>query len=177
MINNTTIMTNSKFKNFKIKANLGFLGIEGFWEIDQTQRNAAWEIYIELITRVTVVELKDNEGLLREALSSFYALFDLTRNILKKYGPGIATPSQPTDTTLGHIAVAVLNKVLRPLLAQWHPILKEHEDKRSKNISVPDHEREWSHAQELRQEIRNIQEQLVEYANVLAQVSGVSKLH
>ena len=170
-------MASSKFKNFKVKVNLGFLGIETQWEVDETQRKAAWEIYVELITRVTVVELKDNEGLLREALSSFYSLFETTRGILKKHGPGIATPSEPNDTTLGHIAVGVLNRVLRPLLAQWHPRLKEHEDQRPRNISIPDHERAWEFSPTLRQEIRIIQNQLVEYANVLAEVSGVSKLH
>lgn len=170
-------MTSSKFKNFKVRVNLGFLGIEGQWEIDQIQRNAAWEIYVELITRVTVVELKDNEGLIREAFNSFYSLFETTRNILKKHGPDIATPTQPEDTTLGHIAVAVLNKVIRPLLAKWHPILKEYEDKRPKNKSIPEHEQKWEHAAELRGEIRNIQQQLVKYADVLAEVSGVSKLH
>ena len=170
-------MATAKFNTFKIKVNLPFLDIEGNWEIDEIQRKAAWEIYVELITRVTTVELKADEGLLREALSSFYSVFGTTRDILKKYGPTIASPSNPNDTTLGHIAVAVLNKVLRPLLAKWHPILLDYENKRQKDISITDHERNWEFAEELRSEINNVRTKLVEYANVLAEVSGVSKLH
>jgi len=114
-------MAEATFDQFKIKVNLGFLGIEGNWKIDEVQRNAAWEIYVELVTRVTVQELREDEGLLREALSSFYSLFQTTRDILKKYGPSIASMGKKSDTTLGHVAVGVLNQVLRPVLAKWHP--------------------------------------------------------
>ncbi|MCB0540606.1 MAG: hypothetical protein KDE33_24025, partial [Bacteroidetes bacterium] len=82
-------MANAKFKGFSIKVNLPFLDIEGEWEVDEQQRQAAWDIYVELVTRVTVQELKEDEGLLREALTSFYSLFQTTRDILKKYGPSI----------------------------------------------------------------------------------------
>ncbi len=170
-------MTSAKFKGFKVKVALPFLDIEGDWEIDEIQRKAAWEIYVELITRVTVQELKPEEGLLREALSSFYSLFETTRNVLKKYGPAIAAPANPKDTTLGHIAVGILNKVLRPLLTKWHPILKDYEDKKPESISVTEHERKWGQADALRKEITKIQQQLTSYADVLAEVSGVSKLH
>ena len=176
-ITNLLVMAVAKFTGFKIKVNLPFLGIEGNWEIDEIQRKAAWEIYVELVTRVTVQELKDDEGLLREALSSFYSIFGTTRDILKKYGPSIAAPGSPDDTTLGHIAVGVLNKVLRPLLARWHPILKDYEDMRPPNVSVTEYERNWPQAAALRAEIGNVRTQLQEYADVLAEVSGVSKLH
>lgn len=170
-------MANAQFTGFKVSVNLPFLGISGEWKVDEKQRDAAWEIYVELVTRVTIQELKEDEGLLREALTSFYSLFQTTRDILKKYGPSIANPTQDDDTTLGHIAVAVLNKVLRPLLAKWHPILKDYEDRRPKDVSVTAHERKWERANELRAAIADVRGQLVEYADVLAEVSGVSRLH
>lgn len=170
-------MAEAKFKSFKIGVKLPFLEIEGNWEVDEIQRKAAWEIYVELVTRVTVVELKQEEGLMREALSSFYSLFATTREILKKYGPSIAAPAQPQDTTLGHIAVGVLNKVLRPVLAHWHPLLKDYEDKRPVQVSVTEHERNWEKGAGLRQELENARKKLIAYADLLAEVSGVSKLH
>lgn len=170
-------MATAKFNNFKIAVKLPFLGIEGNWEIDETQRNAAWEIYVELVTRVTTVDLKPEEGILREALTSFYSVFGTTRDILKKYGPVIATPGQKEDTTLGHIAVNVLNKVLRPLLAKWHPILADYENHRPPGVSITEHERKWALAGELRAEINHIKNQLLQYADVLAKVSQVSPLH
>ncbi len=166
-------MATATFKGIE----LSFLGLKGKWEVDDQQRNAAWEIYIELVTRVTVVELKKEEGIIREALNSYYSLFNTTREILKKYGPAIAIPGKKSDMTLGHVAVGVLNKVLRPLLAKWHPILQNYENQRPKNLSVSEHERKWERADELRAEIDKVRKNLIKYADVLAEVSEVSKLH
>ncbi len=168
-------MADTIFKSFKIS--IPFLGLEGEWEVDDLQRKAAWEIYVELVTRVTVVELKPDEGILREALNSFYSLFNTTREILKRYGPTIAVAAKPEEMTLGHVAVGVLNKVLRPLLAKWHPILENYEKQRLENISVSDHERQWEQAATLRAEIESVRQKLTTYADVLAKVSEVSKLH
>lgn len=168
-------MATATFKSFKIK--IPFLGLEGNWEVDDQQRKAAWEIYVELVTRVTVVELKPDEGIIREAMNSYYALFNITREILKRYGPSIALGSQQSELTLGHVAVGVLNKVLRPLLAKWHPILEEYERQRPKDSSVAAHERQWEHAATLRAEIEKVRQTMITYADVLAEVSDVSKLH
>ncbi len=170
-------MAKVKFNNFDINVNLGFLGITGKWAVDETQRNAAWDIYVELVTRISVVELKADEGILREALSSIYTIFGTTRAVLKKYGPEVATPGNPEDTTLGHVAIEVLNKVLRPLLSKWHPLLKDYENEKSEDVSVTMHERKWEHAVELRGEINKVRKHLSDYVDVLAQVAGVSKLH
>lgn len=170
-------MAQTKFTNFKIAVKLPFLDLEGNWEIDLTQRQAAWEIYVELATRITTAPLQADEGLLREALSSYYSLFGTTREILKKYGPAIATPAQSSDTTLGHIAVGVLNRVLRPVLAKWHPLLQAHESLRLNNAAPADHERAWPEAVALRAEIDQVRIKLSKYADVLAEVAGVSALH
>ena len=81
------------------------------------ERRAAWKLYVELNTRITTQALKADEGFLREALSSLHAIFEITREILKDAGPGVA---QGHDS-LGFYAMEVLNQVLRPVLATWHP--------------------------------------------------------
>ena len=40
------------------------------WEADPTERNAAWELYVELVTWVAVQSLRPQEGLVREAMNS-----------------------------------------------------------------------------------------------------------
>jgi hypothetical protein len=169
-------MAIAKFSNTKVKVNLGFLSIEGNWEIDEIQRNAAWEMYVELSTRITTSELKENEGLLREALNSLYSLFATTRGILKKYGPIIATPGNPNDTTFGHLAVGILNKILRPTLAKWHPQLLDWEHQKPVGCSVTEHEANWKLHSNLRTELNEVRLKLIEYANVLGVVSGVANL-
>jgi hypothetical protein len=83
-----------KLKQFQVSLGLPFnLGsIAGTWEPDDQERRAAWELYVELITRISVEDLKEQEGFLREALSSLYTLFNTTRDILRRYGPDVATP-------------------------------------------------------------------------------------
>jgi hypothetical protein len=60
-------------KAIKIKFSLPWIGeIGGEWEPDESEVKAAWELYVELVTRISVVELKPGQGLLREALGSLY---------------------------------------------------------------------------------------------------------
>lgn len=57
-----------------------WLGLTGKWVADRAQQEASWELYVELITRVSMQPLSD-DGLLREALSSLYSLFTETREL------------------------------------------------------------------------------------------------
>lgn len=167
----------AKLKSIKVNLKLPFIGaIEGTWEPDENEANAAWELYIELITRISVVELKPDEGFLREALSSLYSLFAITREILKKYGASVAKPKGESLISFGYLSIAILNTVLRPVLAKWHPLLLDYENEKKENISIVEHERKWENHQELRQVLNNTRSILIEYANLLAQVADVPNL-
>jgi len=167
----------TKFKSVKVSLNLPYIGgIEGTWEPDESERQAAWEMYIELITRISVTELRPDEGLLREALSSLYTLFNTTRGILRKYGPIIAQPKGKDKLSFGYLAVAILNTVLRPTLAKWHPLLLDYENTRSETVSPFEHEKRWDKSDELRQALNDIRKWLTEYADILAEVAGVPSL-
>lgn len=74
-------------KDITVSLNLPIGSIKGSWQPSTAERDASWEMYVELITRITTNELNDEEGILREALSSFYSLFDITRQILKNMVP------------------------------------------------------------------------------------------
>jgi len=166
-----------KLTSVKVSLTLPYIGgVEGTWEPDETERNAAWEMYVELVTRISVAELKPDEGLLREALSSLYTLFDTTRNILRKYGPSVAQPKGEDGISFGYFAVAILNTVLRPVLAKWHPLLLDYESTKDSTISPLEHERQWEKHEELRQVLNEVRSVLIEYADLLAQVAGVPSL-
>jgi len=150
--------------------------VKGTWEPDEGERCAAWEMYVELITRISVVELQPSEGLLREALSSLYTLFDTTRKILREHGPSIAQPKGKDNLSFGYLAVAILNVVLRPVLAKWHPLLLDYESTKESSVSLLEHERQWDKNEELRQVLNDVRSVLIEYANLLAQVAGVPQL-
>jgi hypothetical protein len=95
----------------------GLGSISGTWGPDDAERRAAWEMYVELVTRISVEPLGPEEGLLREVLGSLYSLFGSTRDILRRYGPEVAIPKRGHELSFGSIAVTVLNRALRPC---WH---------------------------------------------------------
>ncbi len=140
---------------------------------DDLQRDAAWEIYVELITRVAVVELSSNQGMLREALASLHSLFASIRGILRQYGPALAYPPRPGLPALDGIATTLLNDGLRPVLSEWHPLLLHHESQRPPGLSLVEHERDWDRNQELRKALRVLQVTLGEYAETLAGIAGI----
>lgn len=165
-----------KPEKIKVILKLPLVEIEGTWMPNENEQQAAWEMYVELITRIAVAELGPAEGFLREALSSLYSLFETTRNILRNYGPAVATPQDSENLSFGYLAVAILNLVLRPLLSQWHPLLSDYENKRGENVMPLLHEQNWDKAEELRQALNKTRLVLVDYANLLAQVAGVPSL-
>lgn len=151
--------------------------VEGKWAVDDAQRAAAWEIYVELVTRIAIEPLGKDEGLLREALSSLYSLFGETRRILRAHGPKVAIPERKKFLSLGQIAVDVLNVMLRPVLAKWHPLLMAHEAVPHPGISQVEHERKWGQAPELRAELEKLRASLVHYADILAAACEIPSLH
>ncbi|MEU8621137.1 hypothetical protein [Streptomyces sp. NPDC048623] len=163
-------------KSIDVKLNLHVVEISGTWEPNDTERRAAWELYVELVTRVSVVPLRADEGLLREALSSLYSLFTTTRDVLRTYGPEVAEPKKNSQYNFGYLSVAMLNYSIRPLLATWHPALEDWENHRPADRSRRDHEQAWPHAGELRAALRETRGALTAYADLLASACGVPNL-
>lgn len=159
------------------KVTVDLPGISGEWVADEAQRTAAWEMYVELVTRISIQPLHENEGLLREALSSLHALFGETRRILRTHGPDVARAERKKFLSFGAIAVDVLNVWLRPFLASWHPRLAGYEFQRAPATSPVAHERAWAEGKELRAALVALQGKLVAYADLLAEVCEVQSLH
>lgn len=170
----------AQLESVQVSLNLPYIGsVSGTWSPDEEERKAAWELYVELATRITAVKLRSGEGLLREALSSLYTVFESTRGILRSYGPSVARATNETDEgdlSFGYLAVAVLNTVIRPVLAKWHPILEDYESKRPEKISRLEHEGRWECNQELRDVLEKTRETLLQYAETLAEVAEVRSL-
>jgi hypothetical protein len=141
------------------------------WEADSTEQNAAWSLYVELVTRIAVQSLETEQGLLLEALNSLYTLFGTTREVLKSAGPRVGASRH----SVGGIAIAVLNNGLRPFMTRWHPALEEWEVQRSNTVSKKIHEQNWSEATQMRQELAELRNDLEQYAIALAKIAGVEQ--
>jgi len=163
-------------KSVTVGLNLHFLQIGGTWEPNDDERKAAWELHVELVTRIAVVPLGTEEGLMREALTSMYSLFATTREILRRYGPDVAEPKPDGQYSFGVLAVAMLNYALRPTLARWHPALEDWEATRPTGRSHGEHERAWDRAQEFRAALDAARDVLAQYARLMADACGVPDL-
>lgn len=151
-----------------IKIKIPWVG-EAEWTENPKERNAAWSLYVELVTRIAIEALPDEEGQLREALSSLHDLFQTTRQILKEGGPDIGASAN----SVGGIAIRVLNRGIRPFLTHWHPALSDWEALRDPHVSASEHERNWPEAANLRSALAELQADLSTYAEGLAVIAGV----
>jgi transcriptional regulator with XRE-family HTH domain len=145
-------------------------------EPNEEEKRAAWELHVEVVTRIPVAILDEDKGMLREALSSMYTLFTLTRAILRNHGRGIAQSHKNNDLSLCFLAISMLDTTLRPLLSKWHPLLKDYEDKRPASVGALEHEQHWEKHAELRQEIVLMRKTLVTYAKAFAELADASSL-
>jgi hypothetical protein len=133
--------------------------------VNNDARQAAWKFYIETVTRVSTQPLPDDEGLIRETLTSLYGLFATTRDTLKASRPSVPVSG---SQTVEHLAVTMLNHELRPFLSKWHPRLREFENS---NPGAP--ESAWPESRRCRQELRDVQKNLLGFALGFARLAGV----
>ncbi|MEU7923205.1 hypothetical protein [Micromonospora zamorensis] len=128
-------------------------------------KQVAWRLFVETVTRVSVQPLMEGTGLIREAMNSLYALFATTREILTQTQPSRRAGKTPT---VEHLAIAMLNNEIRPFLSRWHPQLLHWAQE---NKSLP--ESAWPDAAECRSELTAMQERLSRYAIGFGELAGL----
>jgi hypothetical protein len=131
------------------------------------QAQAGWRIYVEVSTRIVTQPLEPGSGLLREAMSSLYALFDQVRRELKRAG-GPTPPSKSPGPTVEQLALRILNQDIRRFLARWHPALHAWEQA---NPDKP--ESEWPQEQECRAALEAMRSQVRQDCAELGRLIGV----
>lgn len=125
-------------------------------KFDEVDKDAAWELYIEMLTRITTQSLPNDHGDEKAALTSLYNLFPTTREILRRKGRKAIQFTK--------IAIPVLNQIVRPFTAKWH--------RESLTDAFDDNNRCYI----FRQELEDLQKQLRNYNNMLAHIAEVEDL-
>lgn len=158
----------------RIRLPFGRGEIGGRWTPDAREREAAWDMYVELVTGTSLAELHPDSSL-KEAVASLNGLAVTIRRMLRRHGPAIARPKHD-ELTFAWVAVAVLNRVLRPFLTRWQPILADWERRRPDGVTALEHEARWERRDELRQGVNEVRETLSAFADMLADAAGVMHL-
>ena len=137
-----------------LKISVPYLEME--WAPKDADRDAAWELYIELLTRITTQPLPQEDGDEETALKSVYAIFGLTRDTIKRHGRACREFTK--------LAIVVLNQIVRPFTAKWH------------RLSLHGAFADAARCAEFRGELGQLQEQLREYTRMLGDLAGVEDL-
>ena len=143
-----------KWKMTYLKINLKFLEMD--WEPSDPDRAAAWDLYVELLTRITTQPLPAEYGDESTALESIHSLFPLTRETLRRHGRGCKEFSK--------IAIVILNQIVRPFTARWH------------KDSLAGAFDDAAQRETFRDELAQLQGQLRVYSGMLAEMAGVEDL-
>ena len=143
-----------QFRLEKIRLNLSVVALE--IDFNENDRDAAWELYIEMLTRIVTQPLPAGSGDERAALDSVYSLFPTTRAILRRQGRNALQFSK--------VAIPVLNQVVRPFTAKWHgeSLAGAFDDPARRAL--------------FRAELTLLQEDLRNYNRLLANIAGVEDL-
>ena len=145
-------LENWSMTSLKIKA--PFLDME--WSPKDADRDAAWELYTELLTRITTQGLPLESGDEQSALESIHKIFPLTREILKVHGRDCMEFTK--------IAVVILNQVVRPFTAKWHRLAATNAFKDNKKCI------------EFRKDLSTLQSKLLICTKMLSDMAGVEDL-
>ena len=143
-----------KWSMKSLKINTLFLEME--WKPSDYDKDAAWELYIELLTRITTQYLPPDHGDEETALKSIYSLFGLTREVIKRQGRHCIEFTK--------IAIVILNQIVRPFTAKWHKLSIQKAFSDRKQCKV------------FRDELAKLQEVLRTYTKMLAEMAGVEDL-
>ncbi len=145
------------FKNFGLeKIQLGPKWASAEISFQTSDRDAAWELYIEMLTRIVTQPLPIEVGDEKTALDSVYSLFSTSREILRRRGRRTIQFSK--------VAVPVLNQVVRPFTVKWH--------KESLAGAFDDETKR----EKFREELVALQDELRNYNRMLAKIAGVEDL-
>ncbi len=145
-------LENWEMTSLKIKT--PFLEME--WNPKDEDKNAAWDMYIELLTRIATQPLNRMHGDEKTALDSIYSLFGITRQILKD------NTRECSEFT--KIAIVILNQIVRPFTAKWH------------KLSIDGAFNDQKYKNEFRDELFSLQRKLIIYSRMLADMAGVEDL-
>ena len=137
-----------------LKIKTSFLEME--WQPQDKDKEAAWELYIELLTRITTQPLAQNHGDEKTALDSIYSLFPITREVIKNNGRHCVQFTK--------IAIVLLNQRIRPFTAKWH------------KLSLEGAFNNETQCKKFRNELQSLQEVLRVYTKMLANMAGVEDL-
>jgi len=164
-----------------LSLNLGVFAVHA--DIQDDDRQCAWELYTELCTRLSLVGKSDDaecvnfDGeVLIESLNSVHSFFQEARGIMRKFPVGRL--SKDEDKHLGLLINELMVGVLRPFLEKWQANYRHWWDAEA-NPKLPPFERQklYPHYAELLEDWTNLRLLVREVMNILVHSYQLTSMH
>ncbi|MEJ2592569.1 MAG: hypothetical protein P8178_14450 [Candidatus Thiodiazotropha sp.] len=126
------------------------------WKPSERDKNAEWERYTKLLTRIATQDIAASSGDEKSALTSIYSLLPTTRAIIKENGRDCIEFTK--------LAIVVLNQKIRPFTSKWH------------KLSIEQGFNDSALCEAYRSELRALQAVLRIYTSMLADMAGVEDM-
>lgn len=156
-----------------VKLKYKYSGAEIEYNIVRNYQNVeiAHKIYIELITRKAAIEIEENKDVVVEVYNSWYLLFKITREELKKISGNLLICNK-TSEELINLLTDILNKGLRPHLTEYQAKFRKWYDEElskneNKSLSPQEIQRKYGEYHNLINSMKDVNQLLIEYAKQL----------
>lgn len=85
------------------------------YDVSETERVLAWQLYVQLGTRKAALSFDEEHDVIAEVYDSIYELFPITRDLLMN----LPLHEIAKESSVAHLMLRVLNDGLRPHLTKW----------------------------------------------------------
>ena len=93
-------------------------GIEVEFEAQDIDRKIAWEIFVQIRTRIAAVDFRKNEDSLIRCNESLFTLFKSIREKIESLP--VSRITSGNSAALVEFYISILNDGIRPFLTKWH---------------------------------------------------------
>lgn len=136
-------------------------------EVNKDISKIAHKAWIEIMTRKVGLIFEEDKDVIVEVYNSWYSLFGIIRELLKDIEP---RKKDVNMEKLEEILIKTLNEGLRPHLTKWQAKFRkwyEYETGKNENISPQEIQRKYDQYNELVDDLKNTNKQMVEFAREL----------
>jgi hypothetical protein len=133
----------------------------------------AHRAWVELVTRKAALPFDEENDVIVEVYDSWYQLFGRIRDLIKEV-PARKLRSSPDTRELVRVMVDALNKGLRPHLTTWQARFRRwYEPQLTDQRGVPPQtlQRQFPEYEILVKDLKVVNQQIVEYADLLRRIS------
>jgi hypothetical protein len=132
----------------------------------------AHKIWTELVTRKAALPMDPDNDVIVEVYDSWYALFGRVRELIAQLPPALVRNDASTQELI-RIATQSLNSGLRPHLTKWQARFRNWyaaQDAQLATKAPQDVQRQFPEYDELMQDLRRVNDQLIQYAGELEKI-------